>query len=269
MRGRPITWIGGSTPRSTMPPGRWSALAMAPKSFAPSGRPPGAPAWRGVPTRRTQPLFHGGSAASTPDGQDGRRECVRRPAPGPARRGPFPTSEDGLATRGWEALGGPGTATPRRTALFLDPSRKRALTASAGVRIHGSSTAALLVSALRVSTLPSFALEDIARQGLPGVSSSSLVWRCGVGLDVSGWLLPSALFDNHIGRKRNVDGGVLAVRLRPGIALRCGERTVPTVTFPNSSRSASGLRVGSGRMCLGLVETFGLWFAPGSSENCD
>ena len=125
------------------------------------------------------------------------------------------------------------------------------------------------MSALRVSTLPSFAQEYSARQGLPGVSSSSLVWRLRVGLAVSGWLRLSALFDNYIGRKRNVDGGVLAVRLRLGIALRCGERTVPTVTFPNSSRSVSGFRVGRGRMCLGLVETFGHWFAPWPSENCD
>ena len=63
--------------------------------------------------------------------------------------------------------------------------------------------------------------------------------------------LASALFDNCIGRKRNVDGGVLAARLWPGTALRCCERTAPTVTFPDSSRSGSGFRVGFGTDVFG------------------
>ena len=75
---------------------------------------------------------------------------------------------------------------------------------------------------------------------------------------------PPALFDNRIGRKRNVDGGVLAARItraRRGISvLRC-ERTAPTVTFPDSPRSGSALGFAPvlrrERVCLGLVETAG------------
>ena len=68
---------------------------------------------------------------------------------------------------------------------------------------------------------------------MPGVSSSSLVWPLGwagrFGTASAG--LP--LFDNCIGRKRNVDGGVLAVRWKTDVMLSgMGKRTFPTVTFP-------------------------------------
>ena len=78
----------------------------------------------------------------------------------------------------------------------------------------------------------------------------------GFGAVAPGWTYGSAsgrpsLFDNFIGRKRNVDGGVLAAWLWPGTALRCCERTAPTVTFPDSSRFGSGFRVGSGTDVFG------------------
>ena len=89
---------------------------------------------------------------------------------------------------------------------------------------RGHRRAALLEGALQASTASGFALEFIARQGLPGELSLSLVWLC-AGLDVLGdrlWAVP-ALFDNFIGRKRNVGGGVLAAWHWLGIVLRHGE----------------------------------------------
>ncbi len=59
---------------------------------------------------------------------------------------------------------------------------------------------------------PSFGLDFSARQGLPGVLSSSGVGLVG-WLAVLGALRCPLLFDNFIGRKRNVDGGVLAAGL--------------------------------------------------------
>ena len=68
------------------------------------------------------------------------------------------------------------------------------------------------MSGLRVSTLPGFGLVVYGPAGFAGVVVVSLVWRFCAGLDVLGKLRFAVLFDNFIGRKRNVDGGVLAVR---------------------------------------------------------
>ena len=115
--------------------------------------------------------------------------------------------------------------------------RRTRLTGSGGVAYIGVIDGGAAESGPRVSTFPGFALENMARQGLPGVSSSSLVWRFALVLASSGvGLSAPSLFDNRIGRKRNVDGGVLAACFGGQRVARHGERTFPTVTFPDSSR---------------------------------
>jgi len=111
---------------------------------------------------------------------------------------------------------------------------------------------------------PSFGLDFSARQGLPGVLSSSGVGLVG-WLAVLGALRCPLLFDNFIGRKRNVDGGVLAAgllgsaRRREALRENCTDGHVFRFIA-----SFSGFGWG-GRMCLGLVETVGLW----SGLDCD
>ena len=56
---------------------------------------------------------------------------------------------------------------------------------------------------------PGSGLDFSARQGLPGVVVVVLGWLCRLAC-CFGALSSAALFDNFIGRKRNVDGGVLA-----------------------------------------------------------
>ncbi len=68
------------------------------------------------------------------------------------------------------------------------------------------------------------------------------VRRFGAGRTFGGLGCP-ALFDNCIGRKRNVDGGVLAARFGEHCAAMRGERHSDDVTFPDSSRS--GFRAGA------------------------
>ncbi len=68
------------------------------------------------------------------------------------------------------------------------------------------------------------------------------VRRFGAGRTFGGLGCP-ALFDNFIGRKRNVDGGVLAARFGEHCAAMRGERHSDDVTFPDSSRS--GFRAGA------------------------
>ncbi len=68
------------------------------------------------------------------------------------------------------------------------------------------------------------------------------VRRFGAGRTFGGLGCPT-LFDNFIGRKRNVDGGVLAARFGEHCAAMRGERHSDDVTFPDSSRS--GFRAGA------------------------
>ena len=92
--------------------------------------------------------------------------------------------------------------------------------------------------------------------GIPGCGPSRLSFRL--------------LFDNYIGRKRDVGGGFLAGTCRwsglwreLGFGLAMGTEEILTVTFQNSSRSGflvSGnvvrraLGLGFERMCLELVK---------------
>jgi hypothetical protein len=68
-----------------------------------------------------------------------------------------------------------------------------------------------------------------------------------------------ALFDNFIGRKRNVDGGVLAVCLWADTALMRCERTAPTITFPDSSRFGLAFGLCWSGCVWDSSSMFGLW----------
>ena len=142
---------------------------------------------------------------------------------------------------------------------FLQFHRTSALTASWLACTHGSSTAALLVSALRVSALPGFGLVVIARQGLPGVSSSSLVsalWRRAGRMGRLRVVLRCLTISSEE-RETWAAGS-----LRPGFgrALHFGaaRELLRRSRFQIHRVSVPAFGSDLGRMCLGLVETSGL-----------
>ena len=93
----------------------------------------------------------------------------------------------------------------------------------------------------------------IAWQGLPGDVSFFRVCVFDAGFRF-GWIAPS-LFDNCIGRKRNVDGGFLATcPFEDGY----GAEALREMSTDGHVSRFIAFRFRPGRMCLGLVEISGL-----------
>ena len=150
------------------------------------------------------------------------------------------------------ACGGPGRRLRPRF-RFLTVWRKRVLTGPGRARISPSSTAALLIERPAGFDASRFRSGFHGPAGFAGcVGVVPVLVSAGA---VSGVRFGRpTLFDNRIGRKRNVDGGVLCGLLWRARAFGHGGETLYRRSRSQIHRVL--LAFGPlGRMCLGLVET--------------